>query len=430
MKLRRLGAVALGSLLLSFAAPVAESDPSRSSPMQFSMRQDAANCASPCKTWVAATGMIRADTAREFEAFAAKHNIRGGTIVLNSEGGSVHGAIALGRAIRRLEMTTTVGRTVPVKGATDPRVANIVPRADCESMCAFVLIAGAKRIVPPEARVRVHQIWLGDRRDDAAAANYSAEDLVLVQRDIGKLAQYTIEMGGSVELLELSLRIPPWEPMRVLSREELRRMNVDNSDVVDARAASQPSTTSVAPAHLPAKRIAYTARDRERGWVMTELSGSSALRRRHPLTVEGEDIGSIDLTFSCGGNAGELLVLYSETRRNAEGAAVKPLKSVELRMANKTIPLTLGGSRPGQFPGEHLSTATGTVTGAMLNNFAGAGLRSMVIESTAENSDPAIIRIGNTGAAANVMQFLSGCTPPAPASQPEEHAELQPGAQK
>ena len=79
--------------------------------------------------------------------------------------------------------------------------------------------------------MRVHQIWLGDRRDDAAAANYSAEDLVLVQRDIGKLAQYTIEMGGSVELLEVSLRIPPWEPMRVLSRDEMRRMNLDNSDV-------------------------------------------------------------------------------------------------------------------------------------------------------------------------------------------------------
>ena len=42
----------------------------------------------------------------------------------------------------------------------------------------------------------VHQIWLGDRRDDPTAANYSAEDLVVVQRDIGRLAQYTVEMGG------------------------------------------------------------------------------------------------------------------------------------------------------------------------------------------------------------------------------------------
>ena len=64
----------------------------------------------------------------------------------------------------------------------------------------------------------VHQIWLGDRRDDPTAANYRAEDLVLVQRDIGRLAQYTIEMGASIELLDLALRIPPWEPMHALTR--------------------------------------------------------------------------------------------------------------------------------------------------------------------------------------------------------------------
>ena len=46
----------------------------------------------------------------------------------------------------------------------------------------------------------VHQIWLGDRREDPTAANYSAEDLVLIQRDIGRLAQYTAEMGATADL--------------------------------------------------------------------------------------------------------------------------------------------------------------------------------------------------------------------------------------
>ena len=93
-------------------------------------------------------------------------------------------------------------------------------------MCAFVLLAGVERHVPAEARVMVHQIWLGDRRDDPTAANYSAEDLVVVQRDIGRLAQYTVEMGGGIDLLEIALKIPPWEPMRLLSRDELRTMKV------------------------------------------------------------------------------------------------------------------------------------------------------------------------------------------------------------
>jgi hypothetical protein len=388
--------------------------------MQFTLRQDA-NCGIKCKAWVSATGMIRAETAREFEVFAAKNNVRGATIVLNSEGGSVHGAIALGRAIRKLDMTTTVGRTVDVKGGADARVANIVPRADCESMCAFVLLAGAKRMVPPEARVRVHQIWLGDRRDDAAAASYSAEDLVLVQRDIGKLAQYTIEMGGSVELLEVSLRIPPWEPMRALSRDEMRRMNLDNSDVTDARAPlPQIASAGASAAQFPVKRAALSLR--ERGWVASENSGSTTLTRRHPLTVEGEDLGTIDVTFACGANAGEYLVLYTETRRVAEGTE-QPLKSVELRVANKNVPMTLGIARTAQAPGERLSSASGVVTTAMLQNFAAVGLRSIVIETAVENSDPTVIRVGNTGAAASLPPFLAGCTQPGGATA--EHAELK-----
>ncbi len=423
MKLRLIGAVALGCLFVSFAAPVAESDPSRSAPMQFTLRQDAVNCDPHCKVWISATGMIRADTARDFEIFAAKNNLRGSTVVLNSEGGSVHGAIALGRSIRKLDMTTTVGRTVDAKGASDPRIASIVPRADCESMCAFVLLAGAKRIVPPEARVRVHQIWLGDRRDDAAAASYSAEDLVLVQRDIGKLAQYTIEMGGSVELLEVSLRIPPWEPMRVLSGDEMRRMNLDNSDVTDAR-SSKPQSTTASPSQLPVKRISLGVQP-ERGWVAAERSGVTTLARRHPLTVEGEDLGTIDVAFACGAKAGEYLVLYSETRRGT-GAAAAALKSVELRLANKIVPLSLGTSRPAANPGDVLSSASGTVTGAMLQSFASSRMRSIVIETTSGTSDAAVIRIGNSGAAASLTPFMASCSQePARA----EHAVLQAGAQ-
>ncbi len=422
MKLRQVGAVALGCLFVSFAAPVAESDPSRSAPMQFSLRQDAANCGTTCKTWISATGMIRADTARDFERFAAKNNLRGSTIVLNSEGGSVHGAIALGRAIRKLDMTTTVGRTVD--GKSDPRVASIVPRADCESMCAFVLLAGAKRIVPSEARVRVHQIWLGDRRDDAAAASYSAEDLVLVQRDIGKLAQYTIEMGGSVELLEVSLRIPPWEPMRILSRDEMRRMRLDNSDVTDARAASPQTTTNAMPSQLPVKRIAFSAQ-RERGWVTAERDGATMLVRRHPLTIEGEDIGVIEVAFACGASAGEYRVVYTETRRAPDGATVLPMKNVDLRVANKTVPMSLGASRVADDSGDMQLSAAGTVTSAMLHNFASSTTRSMVVETALDDSNAAVVRIGNSGAASNLMPFVSSC-----AAQPTraEHAGLQTGS--
>ena len=34
-------------------------------------------------------------------------------------------------------------------------------------------------------------------------------------------------MGGGIDLLETALKIPPWEPMRQLSRDELRGMKPD-----------------------------------------------------------------------------------------------------------------------------------------------------------------------------------------------------------
>jgi len=104
------------------------------------------------------------------------------------------------------------------------------PHADCESMCAFVLLAGVRHYVPPEGRVRVHGIWFGDRRHNARAASYSAEDLAVLQHDVGLLAQYTVRMGGSIDLLETAARVPPWEPLRSLSQEELRGMRLTNSD--------------------------------------------------------------------------------------------------------------------------------------------------------------------------------------------------------
>src|SRR5262249_32906976 len=103
---------------------------------------------------------------------------------------------------------------------------------------------GVKRYIPPEARVLVHQIWPGNRRDDAAAATYSAEDLMLVQSDIGRLVQYTLDMGGGAELLEAALRIPPWEPLRMLSRDQLRRAHLDTTQELAKQAPQPPASSS------------------------------------------------------------------------------------------------------------------------------------------------------------------------------------------
>jgi len=235
-------AVVLLALSVSPAVPQVDGVTSdvHSLPMRFEWRQEgpAETCGTTCWSWVSAVGMITGDTPAEFNTFVQGRGVQGAIIVLDSPGGSTLGAMTLGGMIRSLRMTTAVGRTIelPARDGETPQ-ARLSPDADCESVCAFVLLAGIKRHVPAEARVRVHGIWLRGRSHDPMTASYSGEDLAIMQRDLGLLAQYTIQMGGSIELLATAARVPPWEPLRLLLPDELRRMGLINLDhLFDGRA--------------------------------------------------------------------------------------------------------------------------------------------------------------------------------------------------
>ncbi|MFO1110974.1 MAG: hypothetical protein U1E61_17490 [Bradyrhizobium sp.] len=197
----------------------------RKLPMRFSWVE----CKPDCKGWVSAVGIVTADSPREFDEFARGRELAGATIVFDSSGGSVNDSIALGRRFRGLGMLTTVGVSLRGDNRTRPSVA---PEAYCESMCAFMLLAGKTRYVPEAARVRVHQIWMGDRADDARAASYTAQDMMIVERDIGRLAKYTFDMGGTGDLLSLALNVPPWEDLHQLTPAELRLTNLMTTDLV------------------------------------------------------------------------------------------------------------------------------------------------------------------------------------------------------
>lgn len=188
-------------------------------------------CEPNCRGWVSAVGIVTADSPKDFEDFARNRQLGGATVVLDSSGGSVNDSIALGRRFRGLGMLTTVGVTVQNRTAQGAR-ASVAPEAYCESMCVFLLLSGKTRYVPEAAHVRVHQIWMGDRADDAKAASYTAQDLTIVERDIGRLAKYTFDMGGAGDLLSLSLSVPPWEDLHELSADELRLTNIVTTNVV------------------------------------------------------------------------------------------------------------------------------------------------------------------------------------------------------
>src|SRR3954467_4892891 len=197
----------------------------RKQPMHFKWNA----CQPDCRGWVSAVGIVTSDSPREFEEFAKNRQLAGATIVLDSSGGSVNDSIALGRKCRNLGALPTVGATVRTQTPQGER-ASVTPEAYCESMCVFLLLSGKTRYVPPVAHVRVHQIWMGDRADDAKAASYTAQDLMIVERDIGRLAKFTFDMGGTGDLLSLALSVPPWEDLHEMSRGELRLTNLVTTD--------------------------------------------------------------------------------------------------------------------------------------------------------------------------------------------------------
>jgi hypothetical protein len=199
----------------------------RKLPMRFSW----VACQPNCQGWVSAVGIVTSDSPGDFDDFARGRELGGATIVLDSSGGSVNDSIALGRRFRDLGLMTTVGTSIQTHTAQGDR-ASVAPEAYCESMCVFLLLSGKTRYVPEAAHVRVHQIWMGDRAGDARAASYTADDLMIVERDIGRLAKYTFDMGGGGDLLSLSLNVPPWEDLHELSREELRLTNLVTTEAV------------------------------------------------------------------------------------------------------------------------------------------------------------------------------------------------------
>ena len=94
---------------------------------------------------------------------------------------------------------------------------------------------------------------MGDRADDAKAASYTAQDLMIVERDIGRLAKYTFDMGGSGDLLSLALSVPPWDPLHELSAAELRLTNLITTDAI-ADVKNVPEAKSVA-ADVASKQV-------------------------------------------------------------------------------------------------------------------------------------------------------------------------------
>jgi len=201
--------------------------------------------------------------------------------------------------------------------------------------------------------------------------------------------------------------------MHAMTRDELRNTRLATDEAVAPGAATVAASP---PPAQPVPRVTdglanglRASAISEQRWAMVDRAGTAVLARHHPLTVEGEDIGSFDLAVSCGAGGDSFDVSYVERRHGSDHTQVPAkLAAVYMRVGATETPLKVASSERRSRPDELVTYAAGAVPTALIGAFASVGNHSMVIE-TKSDAMVTVIRLGNTGAQQNLPRLTAGC---------------------
>lgn len=149
------------------------------------------------------TGRIEQGDAKRFTEFTEENLEVVTDVKLNSPGGSVSDALAIGRTLREKEYNTLLG-------AGDV----------CLSACPYILASGVTRSVHSDAQVGVHQHYFGT--NSALPAFLAVED---IQRGQGDVMTYLNDMGVDPLVMRHALVTPPNE-IYVLLPDQLTQYNL------------------------------------------------------------------------------------------------------------------------------------------------------------------------------------------------------------
>jgi hypothetical protein len=166
----------------------------------------------------------------------------------------------------------------------------------------------------------------------------------------------------------------------------------------------------------------------DRGWTFGNDAGQPALARRHPLTVEGEEVGSFQVALTCGDTPETYQVSYSERRSMRSRVGSDSLKQIDVVLAGRTLPLKVVSSEPGLRTLLLTSSAQGAIPASSVKDFASGRSRSFTILTLSGTDESTAIRMGNSGVAQNLEQLAESCRN-LPAVQPPArgvHAEAKP----
>jgi hypothetical protein len=170
-----------------------------------------------------ATGTITPGTS---EAFAAEVGKRGDyikTVVLNSPGGSVTDALAMGRLIREKKFATEV------EGGKY-----------CASSCPLVFAGGVERRAGDKAAIGVHQVAA-----ISSARAMPRDEMDVAQRISARCQRYLGDMGISLQVWVHAMETPH-DKLFIFKPDELKSLNIVTSAVVTPPAAAPVSASPAA----------------------------------------------------------------------------------------------------------------------------------------------------------------------------------------
>ena len=149
------------------AQPTAPKSNPQLKPMTVTLVRSAVpGCAPNCPEWIAATGMIDADTLPRFKKVLKALGSRKVPVLISSNGGLVDESLAIGRLLRAKSLDIAVANTLitpcPEGDAAcksaGPAAQAKAYLARCASSCAFILAGGVHRFVGMRTPVGVHQL--------------------------------------------------------------------------------------------------------------------------------------------------------------------------------------------------------------------------------------------------------------------------------
>jgi hypothetical protein len=151
-----------------------------------------------------ASGTITAGSAQAFTAEIEKRGEYIKTVVLNSPGGSVADALAIGRLVRARKFATEVE-----------------PGKYCVSSCPLVFAGGVERRAGNRAVIGVHQV--AAPKSGAATAPLR-DEMSLAQKVSARCERYLLEMGVNLQAWVHAMETPH-DKLFIFRPEELKSLN-------------------------------------------------------------------------------------------------------------------------------------------------------------------------------------------------------------